>query len=126
MSAGVLNLYSLARIGEKRSTAWALYLSDGLGAIRQATEGDGAVTSSRRWTPFGPALSEVEGVEVGMVQAGLGYTAEWSQPYTQFAYLRARWNDPSMSYIDCFLFNPPLEICVHSFSIAHDIDRPLQ
>jgi hypothetical protein len=57
MSAGVLNLYSLARIGEKRSTAWALYLSDGLGAIRQATEGDGAVTSSRRWTPFGPALS---------------------------------------------------------------------
>jgi hypothetical protein len=68
MSVGVLNLYSLVRIREKRGTAWAFYLPDGLGSIRQAT--DGAVTSSRRWTPFGPALSEAEGVEVGTAQAG--------------------------------------------------------
>jgi RHS repeat-associated protein len=73
---------------------WAFYQPDGLGSIRQATDGDGAVTSSREWTPFGPALSEVEGVEVGTAQAGLGYTGAWYQPYTQFAYLRARWYDP--------------------------------
>jgi hypothetical protein len=57
MSVGVLNLYSLARIREKRGGAGAFYLPDGLGLIRQATDDDGAVTSSRKWTPFRPALS---------------------------------------------------------------------
>jgi RHS repeat-associated protein len=82
------NLYLVGHetLGRWDGAAWAFYLPDGLGSIRQATDGDGAVTSSRKWTPFG--------VEVGAAQAGLGYTGEWYQPYTQFAYLRARWYDP--------------------------------
>ena len=39
-----------------------------LGSLRHATDGDGMVTRGREWTPFGPALSEVEGVEVGTAQ----------------------------------------------------------
>jgi hypothetical protein len=61
-SDGVLDLYSLARIGEEQDGEWVFYLPNELGSIRQATDGNGAVTSSRKWTPFG--------VEVGTAQAG--------------------------------------------------------
>jgi len=39
---------------------------DGLGSMRQETDGAGAVVSAREWSPYG--------VEVGAAQAGLGYT----------------------------------------------------
>jgi len=48
-------------------------------------DGAGAVVSAREWTPYG--------VEVGGVQAGLGFTGEWWDDGLGLQYLRARWYD---------------------------------
>ena len=68
--------------------AWTYYLPDALGSVRQATDGVGAVVSSREWTPYG--------VEIGGAQAGLGYTGEWFDGDAGLLYLRARWYEPGV------------------------------
>jgi len=68
--------------------AWTYYLPDALGSVRQATDGVGAVVSSREWTPYG--------VEIGGAQAGLGYTGEWFDGNAGLLYLRARWYRPQI------------------------------
>ncbi len=75
-------------LGQWDGATWDYYLPDGLGSIRQKTDAAGTVTSSREWTPFG--------VEVGTVQAGLGYTGEWKDTSVDLQYLRARWFDSQM------------------------------
>jgi RHS repeat-associated protein len=67
---------------------WTYYLPDALGSIRQETDGTGAVTGSREWTPFG--------VEVGTAQEGLGYVGEWLDGSIGFLYLRARWYESDL------------------------------
>jgi len=68
--------------------AWAYILADGLGSVRQAADGAGAVVSAREWTPYGE--------EVGGWQAGLGYTGEWQDAAVGLVYLRARWYAPGV------------------------------
>jgi len=72
-------------LGQFADSAWTYYLPDALGSVRQATDGVGAVVSSREWTPYG--------VEIGGAQAGLGYTGEWFDGDVGLLYLRARWYD---------------------------------
>jgi len=70
-------------LGQWDGAAWAYYLPDALGSVRQTVDGAGAVTADREWSPYG--------VEVGGAQAGLGYAGEWQDADTGLVYLRARW-----------------------------------
>ena len=72
-------------LGQFADDAWAYYLPDALGSVRQTTDVQGAVTAAREWTPYG--------VEVGGAQPGLGYTGEWFDADVEAQYLRARWYD---------------------------------
>ena len=67
-SSIALYLVSHETLGQWDGAAWAYYLPDALGSIRQETDGTGDVTDSREWTPFG--------VEVGTAQEG-GYGGRW-------------------------------------------------
>jgi len=73
-------------LGQYAGGAWAYYLPDALGSVRQATDGAGAVVSAREWSPYG--------VELGGAQPGLGYTGEWWDAAVGLQYLRARWYAP--------------------------------
>jgi len=83
------NLYLVGHetLGQWDGDEWAYYLSDALGSVRQVTDETGAVVDGREWTPYG--------VEVGVAQAGLGYTGEWQDASLGLTYLRARWYDAS-------------------------------
>jgi len=72
-------------LGRWDGSAWAYTLPDGLGSVRQVTDGTGEVTATREWTPYG--------VEVSGAQEGLGYTGEWQDAVLGLTYLRARWYD---------------------------------
>ncbi|MDY7076475.1 MAG: hypothetical protein SXV54_06070 [Chloroflexota bacterium] len=65
------NLYLVGHetLGGWDGATWAYHLPDALGSVRQEADGAGGVASSREWTPYG--------VELGVGQAGLGYTGEW-------------------------------------------------
>jgi RHS repeat-associated protein len=82
-SSITLYLVGHETLGRWDGADWTYYLPDALGSIRQETDGTGAVTDSREWTPFG--------VEVGTAQEGLGYTGEWYGGSVELLYLRARW-----------------------------------
>jgi RHS repeat-associated protein len=84
-SSIALYLVGHETLGSWDGADWTYYLPDALGSIRQETDGAGAVTDSREWTPFG--------VEVGTAQKGLGYTGEWFGSSVGLLYLRARWLD---------------------------------
>ncbi|MDY7079580.1 MAG: RHS repeat-associated core domain-containing protein [Chloroflexota bacterium] len=73
-------------LGGWDGVTWAYHLPDALGSVRQVADGAGSVVSSREWTPFG--------VELGVGQAGLGYTGEWWDASVGLQYLRARWYAP--------------------------------
>ncbi|MDY7076418.1 MAG: RHS repeat-associated core domain-containing protein [Chloroflexota bacterium] len=81
------NLYLVGHetLGQWDGATWAYHLPDALGSVRQEVGGAGAVASTREWTPFG--------VELGVGQAGLGYTGEWWDVSVGLQYLRARWYD---------------------------------
>jgi len=86
-SSIALYLVGHETLGQWDGVAWVFYLRDALGSIRQETDGTGAVTQAREWTPYG--------VEVGTAQEGLGFTGEWQDSYRKYGllYLRARWLD---------------------------------
>jgi len=75
-------------LGQFADGAWTYYLPDALGSVRQATDGAGAVVSSREWSPYG--------VEAGGAQVGLGYTGECFDGNVGMVYLRARWYEPGV------------------------------
>jgi RHS repeat-associated protein len=116
------NLYlsSAKTLGKWNGDAWVYYLPDALGSVRQVIDGTGAVISSRRWTPFG--------VEMGAIQAELGYTGEWQDPNVDLVYLRARWLDP---FTGRFLTRDPWSGAqqhpdsFHSYLYASDVRRSL-
>jgi RHS repeat-associated protein len=84
-SSIALYLMGHETLGRWDGADWAYYLPDALGSIRQETDGTGAVTDGREWTPFG--------MEVGTAQEGLGFTGEWFGGSVELMYLRARWLD---------------------------------
>jgi len=86
-SANPQSLYLVGHetLGQWDGDAWSYTLPDGLGSVRQVTDGAGRVRAAREWTPYG--------VEVGGAQTGLGYTGEWQDAALGLTYLRARWYD---------------------------------
>jgi len=89
LSAGdALYLVGHDTLGQYVGSAWAYYLPDALGSVRQTVNAAGAVVSVREWSPYG--------VELGSTQAGLlGYTGEWQDAGVGLLYLRARWYQPT-------------------------------
>ena len=90
LQSAICNLYLIGHetLGWWDGTTWAYILPDGLGSVRQAADGAGAVVRVREWTPYGE--------EVGGWQAGLGYTGEWQDGDVGLVYLRARWYAPGV------------------------------
>jgi RHS repeat-associated protein len=77
-------------LGEE-GTAWAWHLNDGLGSVRQLTDGDGDVTLAQGYTPFGVLLWRE-----GSGASGYGYTGEQEDGAVGLLYLRARWYAPGV------------------------------
>jgi RHS repeat-associated protein len=81
----------------EEGTAWAWHLNDGLGSVRQLTDGAGQVTVARGYTPFG-----VEMWGEGSAASAYGFTGEQEDPSTGsgqaastgLVFLRARYYDP--------------------------------
>ena len=90
LQSAICNLYLIGHdtLGWWDGGAWAYILADGLGSMRQAADGTGAVASVREWTPYGE--------EVGGWRAGPGYTGEWQDAAVGLVYLRARWYAPGV------------------------------
>jgi len=76
-------------LGEK-GTAWAWHLNDGLGSVRQLTGGNGDVTLTQGYTPFGLLLWQE-----GDAATAYGFTGEQQDPAVALVFLRARYYDPA-------------------------------
>ena len=61
-------------LGWDDGTAWTFVLPDALGSVRQEADGNGVVTASRAWSPFGV---EAGGVQSGLVYTGSGRILRW-------------------------------------------------
>jgi RHS repeat-associated protein len=84
----------------EEGTAWAWHLGDGLGSVRQLTDGDGDVTLAQGYTPFGLLLwSEGSGA------SAYGFTGEQEDAAVGLVFLRARYYDPNAGR---FLSRDPL------------------
>ncbi len=108
------------------AAAWAYYLPDALGSVRQAVDGAGALQWVRAWEPYGVelALSGAEGI--GDAQAGLGFTGEWYDPGLGMLYLRARWYAPGIGIFSSPDPFPGLQIqprSMHPYLYA--LDNPI-
>jgi RHS repeat-associated protein len=74
----------------EETTAWVWHLNDGLGSVRQLTDGAGQVTVAQGYTPFGVLLWYE-----GSAASAYGYTGEQEDASTGLVFLRARYYDPS-------------------------------
>ena len=81
-------LYGLGRISQHTTTNTDYYLADALGSVRQLTDGSGAVSLTKSYTPFGEVLSSV-----GDGASSYGYAGDWRDS-TGMIYLRARYYSP--------------------------------
>jgi RHS repeat-associated protein len=101
-------LYGLGMIGSYESGTWAYHHPDGLGSVRQLSDGDGQVTLARSYTPFGAPLTQA-----GTAQGSFGFAGKQQDPSTGsgqvaaagLTFLRARYYDPTTG---CFLTRDPL------------------
>ena len=75
----------------EETTAWAWHLNDGLGSVRQLTDGAGQVLAAQGYTPFGVLLWYE-----GSAASAYGYTGEQEDASTGLVFLRARYYDPGM------------------------------
>ncbi len=82
------------------TAAWAYYLPDALGSVRQWTDAAGSVTYAGGYAPYGEGLWQQ-----GSTQSAWGYTGEWQDAQAQMLYLRARWYAPSLGI---FLSRDPI------------------
>jgi RHS repeat-associated protein len=83
-------LYGHDLLGEEEGSGWAWHLGDGLGSVRQLTDGAGDVTLAQGYTPFGVLLwSE------GNATSAYGFTGEQEDPSAGLVFLRARYYDPA-------------------------------
>ncbi|MCA9938267.1 MAG: hypothetical protein KC418_06475, partial [Anaerolineales bacterium] len=69
---------------------WQYTLADALGSIRQVTNGQGKVTLSQDFDPFGAVMSSN-----GVAASAYGFTGEEQDPLTGLIYLRARTYNPA-------------------------------
>jgi RHS repeat-associated protein len=83
-------LYGLGMIGSYDSGNWAYHHPDGLGSVRQLSDGDGQVTLAQAYTPFGAPLTQA-----GTPQGSFGFAGEQHDPAAGLTFLRARYYDPS-------------------------------
>jgi len=74
----------------EEDTAWAWHLNDGLGSVRQLTGGNGDVTLTQGYTPFGLLLWQE-----GDTATTYGFTGEQQDPTVALVFLRARYYDPA-------------------------------
>jgi len=81
-------LYGLSRIAENQGGAIEYSLGDALGSVRQLVNGDGEVTLSKSYDPFGNNL-----LSIGTSETAYGYTGE-STDANGLIYLRARYYNP--------------------------------
>ena len=81
-------LYGHGLLAEE-DTAWAWHLNDGLGSVRQLTDGAGRVMAAQGYTPFGVLLWYE-----GSAASAYGYTGEQEDASTGLVFLRARYYDP--------------------------------
>jgi RHS repeat-associated protein len=81
-------LPGLAQYG---GNAWAYYLQDRLGNLRQLTNNTGQVALSQSFDPFGNLLEQT-----GSGQSIFGYTGEQTDP-TGLVFLRARYYSPYLN-----------------------------
>ncbi len=88
-----LYLVGLDTLGRQEGGEWAYVLPDGLGSVRQAVDGAGAVVSAREWSPFGV---EVGAAQAGSTESAWGFTGEWYDANVGLEYLRARWYSPQV------------------------------
>ena len=69
---------------------WAWHLDDGLGSVRQLTDGSGEVTLAQGYTPFGVLLWRK-----GSAASAYGFTGEQEDAAVGLVFLRARCYDPA-------------------------------
>jgi RHS repeat-associated protein len=74
----------------EEDTAWTWHLNDGLGSVRQLTGGNGDVTLTQGYTPFGLLLWQE-----GDTATTYGFTGEQQDPAVGLVFLRARYYDPA-------------------------------
>jgi len=90
----VAYLYGLEAVATYDSGAWAYQHPDGLGSVRQQTDGAGQVTMARVYDPFGGLLAQ-EGGQAGQARGSLGFAGEQAEAAAGLIFLRARYYDPA-------------------------------
>jgi RHS repeat-associated protein len=81
-------LYGLGRLGEEGAAGWQYHHGDALGSVRQLTDGNGSITLSKSYRPYGEILNSA-----GNGSSSYGFTGEMTDN-TGLIYLRARYMDP--------------------------------
>ena len=82
-------LYGHDLLAQYDSGTWVYHVNDGLGSVRQLTDGAGNVTLVRSYTPFGVKMQSS-----GSGHSGYGYTGEQEDASAGLVFLRARYYDP--------------------------------
>jgi RHS repeat-associated protein len=112
--------YGLGRISQTRDTGTPdteYFLGDALGSVRQLTAGNGDVTLSRTYAPYG-VITAANGTS----QTAYGFTGEYHGIYIKLIYLRARFYNPADGRFqsrDTWGGNDFLPITLNKWSYAH-------
>jgi len=83
-------LYGLELVGQKSGATTSYFEYDGLGSVRQLTDGTGAIQLTQTFDPYGNGYSKS-----GTAASSFGYTGEQTDG-NGFVYLRARYYQPGM------------------------------
>jgi len=87
-------------IGQQVNGTWGYFGYDGLGSLRQITDGLGALQYAASYDPYGVPFETS-----GSLTSSLGYTGEFTDP-NGLVYLRARYLQPGYG---TFLSKDPFE-----------------
>jgi RHS repeat-associated protein len=82
-------LYGLERLAQSGASGSEYFLTDALGSVRRLVDSGGTIVLSKNYQPYGELLSSQ-----GSATTSYGFTGEWTDGYSQFLYLRARWYSP--------------------------------
>jgi len=83
-------LYGLDLVGQKAGANTRYFEYDGLGSVRQLTDGTGAIQLTQTFDPYGNGYAKS-----GTAASSFGYTGEQTDA-NGFVYLRARYYQPGM------------------------------
>jgi RHS repeat-associated protein len=90
-SSNTQYLYGYTRLGQQAGGEMEFFLTDASGSVRQLAN-DTSIILTKEYEPYGEVLAEE-----GSVSSYYGYGGEWTSPYNELVYLRARWYSPAMS-----------------------------